>query len=88
MLHVFSGTNGGVSLAGLVVSCLGGLLVGVGHYLTLLMLVSTPVMVAAPPQWPIILVGAAGGLLGSVIDSLLGATLQYSGTCQISFMPY
>ncbi|XP_045136021.1 transmembrane protein 19-like isoform X1 [Portunus trituberculatus] len=73
------GTNGGVSLIGLLVSILGGLLVGIGHYLTLLMLVSTPVMIAAPPQWPIVLVGAAGGLLGSLIDSLLGATMQYSG---------
>ncbi|XP_050717135.1 transmembrane protein 19-like isoform X1 [Eriocheir sinensis] len=73
------GTNGGISIIGLVVSCLGGLVVGVGHYLTLLMLVSSPVMIAAPPQWPIVLVGAAGGLLGSIIDSLLGATMQYSG---------
>lgn len=54
-------------------------MVGVGHYLTLLMLVSSPVMIAAPPQWPIVLVGAAGGLIGSIIDSLLGATMQYSG---------
>ena len=75
----FLGTNGGVSIVGLLVSLIGGLVVGIGHYLTLLMLVSTPVMIAAPPQWPIVLVGAAGGLLGSLIDSLLGATMQYSG---------
>ena len=30
-------------------------------------------------QWPIILVGTFSGLLGSLIDSLLGETLQYSG---------
>lgn len=32
-----------------------------------------------PPQWPVIVFGGVAGLLGSVIDSLLGATLQYSG---------
>lgn len=73
------GTNGGISFVGLLVSFLGGLLVGLGHYFTLLMLVSDPVMISAPPQWPVIFVGAAGGLLGSVIDSLLGATMQFSG---------
>lgn len=73
------GTNGGISFIGLVVSLLGGLVVGIGHYLTLLMCVSNPVMISAPPQWPIIFVGAAGGLMGSLIDSVLGATMQFSG---------
>lgn len=75
----FSGTNGGVTFIGLVVSLLGGLVVGVGHYFSLLISVSDPVLLSAPPQWPVILVGAVGGLLGSVIDSVLGATLQFSG---------
>ncbi|XP_017754791.1 PREDICTED: transmembrane protein 19 [Eufriesea mexicana] len=37
------------------------------------------VLQLAAPQWPIIIIGGIAGLLGSVIDSVLGATLQYSG---------
>lgn len=37
------------------------------------------ILAASPPQWPLILFGGIAGLLGSIIDSLLGATLQYSG---------
>lgn len=33
----------------------------------------------SPLQWPIILFGGVAGLLGSIIDSLIGATFQYSG---------
>lgn len=73
------GTNGGVSFIGLVVSLIGGFLIGLGHYFTLLMMVSDPVMITAPPQWPVVFVGALGGLLGSLIDSFIGATMQFSG---------
>lgn len=37
------------------------------------------ILSTSPPQWPIILFGGIAGLLGSIIDSLLGATVQYSG---------
>ena len=76
---IFTGTNGGITVIGLLVSLIGGLVIGLGHYIALLMLVSSPVLTSAPPQWPIIIVGALGGLLGSLIDSVLGATMQYSG---------
>lgn len=42
-------------------------------------MVDRNILAASPPQWPLILFGGVAGLLGSVIDSLLGATLQYSG---------
>lgn len=32
-----------------------------------------------PPQWPIVIFGGIAGLFGSVVDSLIGATIQYSG---------
>ncbi|XP_063989898.1 transmembrane protein 19 [Diachasmimorpha longicaudata] len=73
------GTNGGVSWAGLVMSLLGGLLVGLFHYLTVLYTVDVAVLEHAASQWPIIIVGGAGGFFGSLFDSLLGATCQYSG---------
>ncbi|CAK9814483.1 Transmembrane protein 19 [Anthophora plagiata] len=73
------GTNGGVSWVGLLVSLLGGMTVGLSHYITVLMTVDTIVLQLAAPQWPIIIIGGIGGLFGSIIDSILGATLQYSG---------
>ncbi|XP_060816169.1 transmembrane protein 19 [Bombus pascuorum] len=73
------GTNGGISWVGLLVSILGGITVGLSYYLTVLITVDTVVLQLAAPQWPIILIGGIGGLYGSIIDSFLGAMLQYSG---------
>lgn len=77
--RVPKGTNGGVSWVGLAASALGGMTVGLFDYLTILLTVDTAVLQLAAPQWPIIIVGGIGGFVGSIIDSLLGATLQYSG---------
>ncbi len=73
------GTNGGVSIIGLVVSALGGIAVGFGFLLIIIFCANTKAYNASPPQWPIILMGLFAGLFGSLIDSLIGATLQYSG---------
>lgn len=73
------GTNGGVTLIGLLVSLLGGLAVGLTYFLTLYYTVDSNILSKSPPQWPLIVFGALGGLFGSVIDSLIGATLQFSG---------
>ncbi|XP_076167669.1 transmembrane protein 19 [Ptiloglossa arizonensis] len=73
------GTNGGVSWVGLLVSALGGLTVGLSYYLTVLYTVDAVVLELAAPQWPLIIVGGIAGLFGSLLDSILGATLQYSG---------
>lgn len=58
-------------------SFLGGLVVGVAYFVTQLLLVGD--LHLADPQWPIILYGGAAGLLGSMLDSFLGAHMQYSG---------
>ncbi|NXT77137.1 TMM19 protein, partial [Zapornia atra] len=71
------GTNGAVTLVGLLSSLLGGMAVGIAYFITQLIFV-TDLEISAP-QWPIIVFGAAAGLLGSIVDSYLGATMQYSG---------
>ncbi|NXN28499.1 TMM19 protein, partial [Nycticryphes semicollaris] len=71
------GTNGAVSFVGLLSSLLGGTAVGIAYFVTQLIFV-TDLEISAP-QWPIIVFGAAAGLLGSIVDSYLGATMQYSG---------
>ncbi|XP_055626328.1 transmembrane protein 19 isoform X2 [Toxorhynchites rutilus septentrionalis] len=73
------GTNGGVSFVGLVVSFAGGLAIGASYYLTIRYSVDSKILSNSPNQWPIIVFGGVAGLLGSIVDSLIGATLQYSG---------
>lgn len=65
-------------------SLLGGLLVGVFHYLAVLYTVDSVVLENSAPQWPIIVIAGLGGLLGSILDSIFGATLQYSGEITIT----
>ncbi|XP_041367871.1 transmembrane protein 19-like [Gigantopelta aegis] len=73
------GTNGGISVIGTLSSIFGGLLVGLGYYVTLLFCAPQLAIEDSPIQWPIVFLGGAGGLLGSIVDSVLGATCQYSG---------
>uniref|UniRef100_A0A9J8CGW6 Transmembrane protein 19 n=1 Tax=Cyprinus carpio carpio TaxID=630221 RepID=A0A9J8CGW6_CYPCA len=72
-----AGTNGGVTPVGLVASVLGGGTVGTAYYFMQLLLVKD--LNFTVPQWPLILYGAIAGLFGSLLDSFLGATMQYSG---------
>lgn len=78
-MYCVSGTNGGVSVMGLLSSLVGGCMVGLGYYMAILASLGPAVLESAPPQWPIIVIAALAGFLGSLIDSLLGATVQYSG---------
>lgn len=64
------GTNGGITLGGTVASAVGGLIVGGTFFL-------------AGSEWTwsqvrLVWVGAVGGVVGSLVDSLLGAVVQAS----------
>ncbi|XP_072751914.1 transmembrane protein 19 isoform X2 [Anoplolepis gracilipes] len=80
------GTNGGVSWIGLLSSTIGGLIVGFIYYIVILNTVDTAVLQLAAPQWPVIVVAGFAGLFGSILDSVLGATLQYSGIDEKGFI--
>ncbi|KXN74367.1 hypothetical protein CONCODRAFT_76888 [Conidiobolus coronatus NRRL 28638] len=65
------GTNGGLSTIGTLASALGGQLIGLTA--TLILKFQYP---SCRFRWSLMGVGLLGGFLGSLIDSLLGATLQ------------
>jgi len=73
------GTNGGVTTVGLLSSFVGGLVIGVAYYTGIVVAASSADLSIAPNQAMVILVAGLGGLLGSVLDSILGASLQFSG---------
>lgn len=77
--RVPKGTNGGISPVGIFFSIVGGLIIGVAYYLSILYFTDKVTWTYAPPQWPVILFGALAGFIGSLIDSLMGATVQFSG---------
>ena len=67
------GTNGGVTFVGLLSSFVGGLVIGVAYFGGVSMAAASADLTLAPNQMMVILVGGLGGLLGSIIDSILGA---------------
>jgi len=60
------GTNGGVTVDGLVASAGGGLFVGALLYFVI-------------PDYIIVVIGLFGGFFGSALDSVLGSLFQFSG---------
>ncbi len=83
------GTNGGVSSLGLIASVAGGAGIGIVYFLASNL--SKGLQLTAVTSPLVIPLCLAAGLLGSLIDSLLGATLQFSGideeTMKISNKP-
>ena len=78
------GTNGGVTIVGTIASLVGGTIVGIAYYITMVTIMTFDMTLNKyPPQWPIVVTGLLGGFVGSLIDSLLGAKLQYSGYCSV-----
>lgn len=72
--HVRRGTNGGITAAGTAASALGGCVVALVGFVW-------AVIESGGEEWPwwLVVVGISGGLFGSAVDSVFGATLQYSG---------
>lgn len=79
---VRKGTNGGVTKVGLLAAIAAGSVIGlafvVGGFFT-----TKCTYDVALKQLLVIPLSAVAGLCGSVIDSILGATLQFSGFCSV-----
>jgi uncharacterized protein (TIGR00297 family) len=73
---VTPGTSGGVTWRGTLASLAGGAFIGLFAFLVIQVaaLVSTGSWLGS--DWPIILLAGLAGLMGSLFDSLLGATVQ------------
>lgn len=79
LVKVPKGTNGGVTMLGLVCSAFGGFICGLTYYIFTLICVNRELLLRSPPQWPLVIIGTIAGLLGSMVDSVIGATMQFSG---------
>lgn len=79
---VRKGTNGGVTKVGLLAAIAAGSVIGLAFVVVGFFTTKCTNDVALK-QLLVIPLSAVAGLCGSVIDSILGATLQFSGFCSV-----
>lgn len=82
MQPVPKGTNGGLSVLGTAAAAAGGALIGLVFVLVGYLSTSCQGHVRNT-QLLALPLGTLCGLFGSLLDSLLGATVQFSGTCMV-----
>lgn len=84
--EVTPGTNGGVTALGWASSASGGAVVGAAFHVgqTALRAFASDGLVAHEPSNALVVIGfsALAGVFGSLVDSVLGATIQFSGYCE------
>lgn len=66
-------------MVGVACSLAGGLVVGLTYFVGLLFFIGFKSIGDGLSQGVVVPLGGVAGLWGSLVDSLLGATLQYSG---------
>jgi len=79
---VKKGTNGGVTKTGILAAAAAGSVIGLSFVL-LGFSTTRCESSAAFKQLLVLPIATLAGLCGSLIDSLLGATLQFSGFCSV-----